>query len=524
MAFLIAPSLNADNPSKMRESNKKSSLVVVKFLGVFFSIFLMTGIASMVKGMQKSGWNEPFIAGCIFVVFGLLGWLFVIYLKTRISEYDELKKKYPEQPWMWRPEWAKGQGESMTSFMPWVYSVIAIALGGISYPLMEKNWDKVMELSSPHVFVIMAPAMGIIFAVYSLVLWLRVRKYGKTVCRLRSLPGLVGGRFEADIYVEEKFYGREKVKARLVCAHQYSSGSGKNRTTVRRELWSQEQEVRPQSANKGAIFPIEFLIPSDCKPTDVVDGNDQIRWEVYIHADVEGLDYLEYFHVPVFTSDLQEEEKVIQERSSSKYSAKLNQIDKSKIEELKETQTVQGHRQFIHHISKPGKFLAVNFGIVLVLFLFTTACGFAVYQINHMAGQDKMFSLLGAFFLVFSIPFALVGTSMGVAATTLFGHTIYQLLANKKVTLFPEGIVRTSTLFGIRNQTFFGWGDIEKVLVSEVMRSNGKAVIYAVKVKLKGKRWPRTVLGPFFDRTAAEWLLREVSPEKDVTYDAAANS
>ena len=129
-------------------------------------------------------------------------------------------------------------------------------------------------------------------------LWLRHRRYGASTCRLLTLPGTVGGRFEADVLCALPA-DDEPVFVRLI---NYEPGKRP------RELWRMEQQVVvPVIAGKRALVPVRFDVPRHRgQETASLNPGWKQRllgepfWLLKIDKKAKGVDFHADFHVPIY--------------------------------------------------------------------------------------------------------------------------------------------------------------------------------------------------------------------------------
>jgi hypothetical protein len=101
----------------------------------------------------------------------------------------------------------------------------------------------------------------------------------------------------------------EGVRLALRCIRRETRGRGKNRRTVERTIWEDEQTLvgkLPADRAGGSAVPVAFRIPHDCEPTR--DGyGDGIIWRLRVRAAMPGADYAADFTVPVFAAEQPDE-------------------------------------------------------------------------------------------------------------------------------------------------------------------------------------------------------------------------
>ena len=79
------------------------------------------------------------------------------------------------------------------------------------------------------------------------------------------------------------------------------TGSEARKTLRSRRLWRDKQTARPEhdATTTKTSIPFSFDLPEDAKPSSLGSVNDGIRWLLEVTAELDGLDYVEQFRVPV---------------------------------------------------------------------------------------------------------------------------------------------------------------------------------------------------------------------------------
>lgn len=130
--------------------------------------------------------------------------------------------------------------------------------------------------------------------------WLRHRRYGNSVCRLLTLPGVVGGWFKADVECALPPDPAESVIVRL----KNVVPAGK---TVR-EVWRMEQKLTiPVSPGRRPIVPVRLRLPRDpaqqLTPLDAGALQNLLgvpQWILEIEKRTAGVDFFANFNVPIY--------------------------------------------------------------------------------------------------------------------------------------------------------------------------------------------------------------------------------
>ena len=150
----------------------------------------------------------------------------------------------------------------------------------------------------------LAPALFAATAFFSFIaalptyLWLRHRRYGASECRLLTLPGTIGGRFEADVLCALPA-DDEPVVVSLV---NYQPG----KRPV--ELWRMEQQLAvPVIAGTRALVPVRLDVPrhrDQAMPSLNPGWQERLLgepfWLLKVDKKAKGVDFHAEFHVPVY--------------------------------------------------------------------------------------------------------------------------------------------------------------------------------------------------------------------------------
>jgi hypothetical protein len=134
-------------------------------------------------------------------------------------------------------------------------------------------------------------------------LWLRDRRYGATVCKLITLPGVIGGWFEADVECSLP-PGAGPVTVRLENAQVPPSVPGAAPTV----LWQTEQSamtVAHETRARRSIIRVRLEVPHhpDQKPLPMdAPGHRFVEpyWALQLEKTTGGDDFTAVFRVPIY--------------------------------------------------------------------------------------------------------------------------------------------------------------------------------------------------------------------------------
>jgi len=241
------------------------------------------------------------------VIFGAFGFGMLyggLYGRGKIRDEKARTAAHPDEPWLWKGDWASGEIRSSSKTMLAVVWGFAIFWNLISLPIALMVLIETKEpWSWPKLLVLVFPAVGMLLLAVALFLLLRWRKYGESVFQMASVPGVVGGKLAGVIRTSARIRPEDGFRVTLSCIRKYTTGSGNSRNTREEVLWQDQQVIARPLAEPDftqTAIPVVMAIPYEALPSDDSDSDDQILWRLEAAASVPGVDYKALFDVPVF--------------------------------------------------------------------------------------------------------------------------------------------------------------------------------------------------------------------------------
>lgn len=224
----------------------------------------------------------------------------MIALIAQWAERGQRRRQHPDQPWLWRRDWAEGAVRDASVATPGCVWAAAILWNLFTLPL----WF-IIPARAQHepLFLIAAlfPLSGLFLLFGAVWQSLRLRKYGVSLCRLPRVPVPVGSTCKGEIETRLRDMPPAGFVVRLSSVRRTVHGTGKNRRTSEAILWQEEQTVtHPVPGPHGLRVPFRFRIPRTCSPTDERHADDRVIWRLEAQADVPGIDFESHFELPVF--------------------------------------------------------------------------------------------------------------------------------------------------------------------------------------------------------------------------------
>ncbi|MEM8549245.1 MAG: hypothetical protein AAGF10_00495 [Verrucomicrobiota bacterium] len=295
--------------SRSTKAGKATGVILFLFgipfaaAGVFIIYTALTGGSMTWEGSDE---EVPLAFSLIFGGLFLCVGLGVITggVLTLVNERWQRAQEayYLGQPWMLQKDWVAGRIKD--SNLKAVFGSGAFALFWnaiawmVTYALFSEGEQ---EGNQGMYFVLIFPVIGVFLLGAFFYQLMRYRRYGSSVFELTENPGVIGGNLGGVILSNVKITSQDGYNLTLRCKHVHSYNSRKGTQTD--ILWEKQVHLKREAVShdiRGTLIPVLFFIPYDCKPTQAVDDHENIRWELEVKAETEGVDYKAAFEVPVF--------------------------------------------------------------------------------------------------------------------------------------------------------------------------------------------------------------------------------
>jgi hypothetical protein len=286
---------------------QRPSIAASLFLGIFGLPFAGMGLTFAVIS-ARAGTNMPGLFGVVFgmffacIGFGLI-WAAVFGYK-KLKEQAALQDANPNNPWVWRDDWASGRAngsDPRANITVWVFTAfwdfISIFVTASVLPKLLAQGDL------RGLLVLLFPLAGIIITGFAVRGTLRTMRYGRTSFWFDTVPFSPGSRVKGVIHLKLPTTTPHGIDLRLSCKRRIVTGSGKNQSVNELVLWQNEINVPAESVMHGladAEIPVDFAIPADAYEANDDNPNDKVYWQLHAKADVPGVDFSDKYELPVF--------------------------------------------------------------------------------------------------------------------------------------------------------------------------------------------------------------------------------
>jgi hypothetical protein len=283
-------------PQRQKSGRPPTALLVLFIAGG--AALLGLGIKGLISGQPK---DAPGMLLAGVMICGIPTLIFFLW-RAEQKRLRAAQQEYQANPapWLARQDWAKGEivsGENQRAKMFFLSAAVIVVFAAIYSGAFSR--DGISGDSIDPLMLIFFGVPALLAVTLGILAVIRNRKFGRSVFKMSTVPGLIGGKLEGIIEVGTRLEPPEGFDVRLLCLN--ISRSGKH--TRRRKLWEQRHTVRssaPVDDPTHSAIPVSFTIPADCPETDDTNPADQISWQLEARAEVPGVNYLARFEVPVF--------------------------------------------------------------------------------------------------------------------------------------------------------------------------------------------------------------------------------
>ena len=172
--------------------------MLIGLFGLPFAVFGVFALSQAIKLMgapagSPSFWY-PLMFGVIFSLHRFRADLPGIDVAASVMRGQlRLQDEHPNEPWLWRADWATGRVKSRTEtnmIAAWVFAVI---WNLISWPIAILAVPAAVQQKSPGAyFVLLFPAIGVFVLIYAIRQTIAFFEFGKTYFEMASVPGWSG--------------------------------------------------------------------------------------------------------------------------------------------------------------------------------------------------------------------------------------------------------------------------------------------------------------------------------------------
>lgn len=442
--------------------------------------FAGVGLFALVQSLRElrhGDGSKSLLLALFAFVFGAAGLAVIaaaIFGSKAQKKSAALEAAHPQEPWLWRPDWSRGEiksSQANTMWFIWGFAAFwnAIASAATLAALKDAPKNKAAYL------VLLFPAVGIVLLAWATRLTLQRRRFGNPMLRMAAVPGVIGGALAGVVHVPRSLHGAEEIRLRLICLERDSSGEH----TTESPRWEDEKTLSADVLHEGGGIPVLFNIPYESAPTEQISASREIIWRLEVRAALPGSDFLASFDVPVFKTQQSRAEATPLPDPAAIYE---KPVDLARSAGIRVKPSAGGGSDIIFGAAR-NKGAAVTFTLFALLWT-----GSVVVMIR--LGAPKLFPVV-----------------FGVFDLLLLAFLPSLWLARSRVTVDASGLKLVTRTF-LEKQRFLSADEIQSV-ESKFSMSAGNRMYYDLLAVTSGAR--KVVLARYIpSKKEVEWLVHEI--------------
>ncbi len=207
----------------------------------------------------------------------------------------DLRTAHPDQPWLWRADWAAGEIHSSPKAKAIFFALLAIFWNFCTFSALASlraNVDP--DRAKITAWLMLFPLIGIGLLFIAMRALLQWRVYGESIFQLKLVPGTIGGALEGVIRSSHPLPPMRAAKLHLSCINDVRGPDGK---TTALPIWSDELEVTTDGIGD---IPVAVYIPPECRPTATEPLDNRVTWKLIVSFTANPVSYRAVFEVPIF--------------------------------------------------------------------------------------------------------------------------------------------------------------------------------------------------------------------------------
>ncbi len=295
---------SGESDSSGKSGGNQSPTVLILF-SVPFLLFGIIALAAAIRNPKMENVSVGYSVGGIFTCVGLGIIIAGFRLRKKARQTSSLQAQHPDQPWLWRADWAEGKIKSSALAQPILMLIMGLAfcgLGGVStYFALPEVWQKHNYAA---LVVLFFPLAGLGMLAIFFVAWRSQKRFGNCYFELAQIPIPLGSVLEGMIQTGNPLKLEHELNLKISCVRQVTTGSGKSRSTNEYILWQDEKIYSshanlPESESGHTGIPVHFKL-ADGQPQCFTRENVSVFWRLEAKSKMRGPDFRAVFDLPVF--------------------------------------------------------------------------------------------------------------------------------------------------------------------------------------------------------------------------------
>ena len=228
----------------------------------------------------------------------------------------------PDTPWVRRKDWAEGLVRASNHKQVIFFTGFAVFWNLVSWPALLANSRTIFAQGGLALLVLLFPVIGLGLAAWAVREILVMRRYGKAVFQMATVPGVLGGRLAGLIRLPESARPEDGFVVSIACERTYSSGKHSHTET----RWKDERRLDAETVptdDHGQALPVLFALPYELPESEAWFNRGRVNWRLRVKARQPGVDVDLLFDVPVFKTPASRPGFVLDEKPIAAYEQRV---------------------------------------------------------------------------------------------------------------------------------------------------------------------------------------------------------
>ena len=230
MAQPTLPTKQGSRSASVQLNSRQATGCVVLFLLPFAASGTFCAVQA-VRLAHAGVWPDAIFLGIGALTFGGVGFGGLAGMRVayrRMKEAEALQASHPEEPWLWRRDWASGRIEDTTQNTLLAAWIFATLWNLISLPSAYLGARAALYEGKPAAFLaLLFPLAGAWLLVRAIKATLRYRKYGISRLQLSTIPGVIGRSLAGSVRASLDLQPAEGFQLTLTCVRRVTTRSGR---------------------------------------------------------------------------------------------------------------------------------------------------------------------------------------------------------------------------------------------------------------------------------------------------------
>jgi hypothetical protein len=335
---------------------------------------------------RSLNWRTLIMMTAFCLVFMLIGGGILAYTFFSRAEDKPVKRNIdPDKPWTSRLAWAspviysRAQGSVK---MAWFLVALSLSFCGTFVIAMFGRHPVATG------FALLLGLLPVLALKRAIRLQREWTKFKWVELHLDPHPGVIGGTVGGEMVIPLRSQTGSKFEFKLRCVEHETTGSGKQRTTSRSDVWSETKNIYAKSNLEGCHLEFAFDVPAG-QQASTEPGRHYFEWVLSVKGENDTVDFDREYELPVFvTADSQTEDEELHQ----------NPLTGMERHELEQRLSVTRRSGFIS-LKTPGSKVGIAFAGIGGLF---TIIGIAVAILSAPV-FGTVFASFGSLFLLLGL-------------------------------------------------------------------------------------------------------------------------